>query len=94
MVVLAVSWKAKPGKEADVERLFQVLQAESRKEAGCLLYVVQRHREDRGRFFVYEQYKDDAALEAHRATAHFQTYATNELPQIAERLAADLYEPI
>ncbi len=94
MVILAVSWKANSGKEAEVERLFQVLQAESRKEPGCLLYVVQRHREDRGRFFVYEQYKDYPALEAHRGTAHFQRYAKNELPQVAERLSADLYDPI
>ena len=94
MIVLAVTWQAKPEQENEVARLFHILQEESRKEPGCLLYLVQRHRDDPRRFFVYEQYQDDAALEAHRATTHFQRYARGELPIVAERIAADLYEPL
>ncbi len=94
MIVLAVTWKSYPGKEAEVERVFSVLQAESRKEPGCLMYIVHRGREDRSRFFVYEQYKDEAALEAHRASKHFQQYARGELLKLGERLDGNLYEPI
>ena len=46
------------------------------------------------RFFIYEQYKDEAALEAHRNTAHFQQYARGELMKLGERMDANLYEPI
>ncbi len=94
MIVLAVTWKAHPGKEKETERVFSILQAESRKEPGCLMYVVHRGHDDRSRFFVYEQYKDEAALEAHRATAHFKQYARGELLKLGERLQADLYDPI
>jgi quinol monooxygenase YgiN len=94
MLVLAVTWRANPGKESEVARLFQILQEESRKEPGCVLYMVQRHRDNPRLFFVYEQYKDDAALEAHRATPHFQQYARGELPKVATRIAADLYESL
>ncbi len=94
MIVLAVTWKAHQGKEDEVVRVFSVLQAESRKEPGCVMYVVHRGREDRARFFVYEQYKDEAALEAHRATPHFQRYARGELLNLGERVDANLYEPI
>jgi quinol monooxygenase YgiN len=94
MLVLAVTWQANPGKESEVARLFQILQVESRKEPGCLLYLVQRHCDNPRLFFVYEQYQDDAALDAHRATPHFQQYARGELPKVAERIAADLYEPL
>ncbi len=94
MIVLAVTWKAHAGKEEETARVFAVLQAESRKEPGCVMYVVHRGQEDRSRFFVYEQYKDEAALEAHRATAHFQRYARGELLKLGDRLDADLYEPI
>ena len=66
MVVLAVTWMAKVGHEAEVAALF------SKADRG----IPQRTRlpdvsgppaQDRTRrFFIYEQYKDDAALEAHR----------------------------
>lgn len=94
MIVLAVSWKAHPGKEQEVVRVFSILQAESRKEPGCLMYVVHRGQTDRSRFFVYEQYKDAAALDAHRNTAHFQQYARGELMKLGERVDAHLYDPI
>jgi (4S)-4-hydroxy-5-phosphonooxypentane-2,3-dione isomerase len=94
MVVLAVTWVAKNGHEADVAELFSKLTAESRKEPGCSIYQVHRHRTEPRRFFIYEQYKDDAALEAHRAAPHFLQYAKKELPKIADRVDGQLYEPL
>jgi len=94
MVVLAVTWIAKNGHEAEVAALFAKLTEESRKEPGCAMYVVHRHRTEPRRFFIYEQYKDDGALEAHRAAPHFLQYAKKELPKIADRLEGQLYEPL
>jgi len=94
MIVLAVTWKSTLGKEAEVARLFALLQAESRKEPGCRMYVVHRHLSDPTRFFVYEQYQDQAALDAHRASPHFQRYARTELPKLGERVEGELYEPL
>ena len=94
MVVLAVTWMAKLGREADVANLFQKLTDESRKEPGCQMYQVHRHKTDGRRFFIYEQYKDDAALEAHRAAAHFLQYAKQDLPKVADRIEGHLFEPL
>jgi quinol monooxygenase YgiN len=94
MIVLAVTWQAKAGHEAEVTELFRKLTTESRKEAGCLMYQVHRHKDDRARFFIYEQYKDDTALEAHRKTPHFLEYARKQLAPIADRLTGDLYDPL
>ena len=94
MVVLAVTWVAKLGREAEVAGVFSKLTEASRKEPGCLLYQVHRHKTDPRRFFVYEQYKDDAALEAHRAAPHFLQHARKELPRIADRVEGQLYEPL
>jgi quinol monooxygenase YgiN len=55
---------------------------------------VHRHRTDPRRFFLYEQYKDDAALEAHRAAPHFMEFAKKTLPKIADRIEGQLYEPL
>jgi quinol monooxygenase YgiN len=94
MVVLAVTWMAKQGHESEVTSIFAKLTEESRKEPGCLMYVVHRHKTEPRRFFVYEQYKDDAALEAHRASPHFLRYARKELPKLGDRIEGQLYEPI
>ena len=94
MVVLAVTWVAKVGRETEVAELFSKLTEESRKEPGCALYQVHRHRTELRRFFIYEQYKDDAALEAHRNTPHFLQYAKKELPKMADRVEGQLYEPL
>lgn len=94
MVVLAVTWMAKTGKETEVVEIFSKLTAESRKEPGCAMFQVHRHRTEPRRFFIYEQYKDDAALESHRGTPHFLQYAKKELPKIADRVEGQLYDPL
>ncbi len=94
MVVLAVTWIAKMGREAEVAAIFQKLSAESRKEPGCLMYQVHKHKTEPRRFFIYEQYKDDAALEAHRATPHFLQHGKKDLPKIADRIEGHLFEPL
>jgi len=94
MVVLAVTWMAKPGHEDEVAELFRKLTAASRQETGCLMYLVHRHKTDAQRFFIYEQYRDDAAIEAHRNSQHFQEYAVAKLRQIADRKEGELYLPL
>ncbi len=94
MVVLAVTWIAKAGQEAEVTSIFSKLTEASRQEPGCVAFQVHRHKTEPRRFFIYEQYKDDAALEAHRATAHFLQYARKELPRVADRVEGVVYEPL
>jgi (4S)-4-hydroxy-5-phosphonooxypentane-2,3-dione isomerase len=94
MVVLAVTWMAKLGHESDVASLFTKLTEESRKEPGVLMFQVHRHKTEPRRFFIYEQYKDDAALEAHRASPHFLQYVKKELPRFGDRVEGQLYEPL
>jgi quinol monooxygenase YgiN len=94
MVVLAVTWMAKTGREAEAAAVLEKLTAESRKEPGCVMYQVHKHKTDSRRFFIYEQYKDNAALEAHRAAPHFLQHAKKDLPKVADRIEGHLYEPL
>ena len=94
MVVLAVTWMAKSGHEEEVTGIFRKLTTASRQEPGCLMYLVHRHKTDPQCFFIYEQYRDDAALDAHRKSAHFQEYAVNGLKEIGERKEGTLYSPL
>src|SRR5262249_10300392 len=94
MIVLTVTWKAKLGQEAETERLFRLLADQSRKEPGCLMFQLHRHTERPGEFFLYEQYQDEAALEAHRNTTHFKELARGALLKVADRIDATLYQPL
>jgi len=94
MLVLAVTWVANPGHENEVAAIFEQLQTASRQEPGCLMYVVHRHVDDPRRFFIYEQYRDAAALSAHRNSPHFQEYAVKALRVIGERQQGDMYRPL
>ena len=94
MVVLAVTWMAKVGQENETAAILSKLTEASRKEPGCAMYIVHRHKTEPRRFFIYEQYKDDAALEAHRAAPHFLQFAKKELTKVADRVEGNLFEPL
>ena len=94
MVVLVVTWMALKDREDEVASIFSKLSAEARKEPGCVLFIAQQHKTNRARFLIYEQYRDDAALEAHRASAHYKEYVLKRLPPLAVRVEGELYEPL
>jgi (4S)-4-hydroxy-5-phosphonooxypentane-2,3-dione isomerase len=94
MIVLVVTWVARAGRETEVAALCSKLTEESRKEPGCVMYQVHRHRTEPRRFLIYEQYQDDAAIEAHRSSPHFLQYVRKDLPKIADRTEGNLYEPL
>ena len=94
MICLNVKLLAKAGEEQKIAGLFPALQAESRKEPGCLMYVVHQHAEEPRRFLVYEQYRDEEALAVHRNSHHFQHYATRQIYPLVESREAELYRPL
>jgi (4S)-4-hydroxy-5-phosphonooxypentane-2,3-dione isomerase len=91
MTVLVVNWMANKGIENEVVEVFKKLAEASRREPGCRMYIAHQHRDNARHFLVYEQYDDDAALQAHRDSAHFQRYAVNELPGLGERIDGNLF---
>ena len=52
-------------------------------EPGCLRFDVIQAKDDPNRFYFYEVYRDQAALEAHRQTPHFKLYAEKTAPWLA-----------
>jgi quinol monooxygenase YgiN len=65
-----------------VEEVLRELALASRQEPGCVTYVPHRVEGNPDTVVVYEQYADQAALEAHRATEHFRKYAVAGLYQM------------
>lgn len=63
--------------EAGVEQAreaAQVMVAETVKELGCLVYEFSQVLGHPNRFRVYEEWQDQAALEAHFATPHMAVF--------------------
>ena len=85
-VVLAVTWVAKEGESDSVAEILAQAMPLSLAEPGCLQYDVHRDRDDPNRFFLFERYVDEAALEAHGASPHFQELVIEgALPRLASR---------
>ena len=94
MICVAVTYVIKSGHESEAVDLFAKLTPPTRAEPGCRMYQAHRSLADPRRFFLYEQYDDQAALDAHRAAPHFETYAKNGLFTILESRTPELYEPL
>ena len=92
MICVAVTYVMKPGTEDKAIELFGKLTDPTREEPGCRMYLVHRSSSDSRRFFLYEQYDDQAALDAHRASPHFAQYATGGLFPLIESRTPEIYE--
>lgn len=77
---------AKPGKADALEALLRGMLAPSRAETGNLRYDLWQEPAPSGRFVLDELYTDQSAVDAHRATPHFQSYL-GQIEGLAERLA-------
>ena len=79
MVVLMVKLKVQPGTEEECKGYMRIMEKETRKEPGCLMYIGHQSSEDPTTLALYEQYKDMAAFEAHRAAPYFKEYVENKM---------------
>ena len=94
MVCVAVTYVIQPGREDEAIALFGKLTEYTRAEPGCLMYQAHRSTSEPRRFFLYEQYVDSAALDAHRSAPHFVEYASNGLFELLESRVPEIYEPL
>jgi quinol monooxygenase YgiN len=84
--VLTALWRANEGEEKAIADVLAKMAPPSRQEPGCLMYQPHRSTDDARLFFIYEQYVDAAAYEAHMATPHFERYARGEaFPKLESR---------
>ena len=82
------------GAEAQAAACFEKLARASRAEPGCLVYNAHRSLDNPRRFLIYELYRDEAGLEAHRQSAHFAQYASGELYGLVEARQAEMFAPV
>lgn len=92
MIVLRVDMVVKPGTESQCLEIIRKLQEYTRQEPGAVHYAGHQSREDPRHFFMYEVYKDEAALQAHRNAPHFKQYVEGGLTSIVEQRKRELFQ--
>lgn len=92
MIVLTATYIVREGEEAAVEALLREMMALTRQEPGCLLYTAQRSREQPRKYLLYEQYRDQAALEEHSTADYFQEKVIGEIVPRLESRVREFYE--
>jgi quinol monooxygenase YgiN len=81
MISFTVRMRFSPEDHDDIERILRELTRFSRHEPGCVSYIPHFIDGDANTVLIYEQYRDEAAVEAHRATPHFAQFAIGGLYQ-------------
>ena len=72
MIALVVTIQIKPGhKEAFMASMLDDAMGSNNDEPGCLRFDVLQNNEDPNKIHLYEVYKDQAAVDAHRQAPHY-----------------------
>jgi quinol monooxygenase YgiN len=96
MITLHVTITVKPGCEAAFVDAATANHRATMTEPGAHRFDVLRDTERPEIFYLYEVYEDEAALEAHRASAHFAAWRdaiADLLVGDRTRILADVLEP-
>lgn len=91
MITFTVRMTFAPEDRNEIAEMLRALAVASRQEPGCITYIPHCVQGDPDTVLIYEQYRDDAAAEAHRHSEHFTKYAVRGLYQrMRERAREDL----
>lgn len=87
MIALSVVYDVMPGNMGAVSAALTRMKAQVlAQEPGCSIFQVSRVRGQDNRLMLYEVYRDEQALEAHGATAHFEQIIKGEvIPMLLKR---------
>jgi quinol monooxygenase YgiN len=81
MVSFTARFTFAPEDRDEIAEVLRLVTSESRREPGCVTYIPHQVEGDPDTIVIYEQYKDAAALAAHRDSAHFKKYVVGVLLQ-------------
>ena len=82
MISFTVRMKFRSDDRARVTELLTALAKASRQEPGCVSYIPHTVDGEPDTVVIYEQYTDQKAVEAHRASPHFRDMVVGGLYQM------------
>ncbi len=91
---IAVRWTITPGEEATVRALAESMLAPSNAEPGCDAYILHTDGADSSALFLYEQYSDEAAFQAHCDSPHFVSIVAGQIFPLLTDRRLEIYESV
>lgn len=92
MIVLAAKFSGKPERRSEILRLAAIVAKPSRAEAGCITYNFYEQQPSDSEFLFFEEWADQAALDAHFQTPHFKEFMEQFPEQIQGNPLIRIYE--
>jgi quinol monooxygenase YgiN len=92
-VLLICRFVARTGTEVQLRALLQGMLAPTHAEPGCKRYELYGS-DSRGRFFLYETWESQAALDQHMATSHFKRLKQTGGKQVTEPFEINIVKRI
>ena len=84
MVIQSVHFTFAPQDADKAAAMLHDLRDASRREDGIITFDVARGRDQTNVFALWEEYADNAAIDAHMATEHYQRLVVNGLRPLAQ----------
>ena len=81
--VVFATFRPRPDQVDALASTLRTMVDHTRREPGCEVYDLYRSDDEVTRFHLFERYRDDDALAAHRASDHYQAYRA-QLPDLLE----------
>jgi quinol monooxygenase YgiN len=86
VITVVARWQPVDGKLGDVLAIVAEMRPKSLAEPGCLGYQAYQGIDSPDSLLLLEHYRDEAALEAHKQSEHYQSLVVGRaLPLLAER---------
>jgi quinol monooxygenase YgiN len=89
MVTFTVRMRFASEDREQVTEMLRELALASRQEPGCVTFIPHFVEGEPDTVLIYEQYRDRAAQEAHRASEHFRKHAIGGLYQMLKERSSE-----
>lgn len=93
-VIVFASFHPKPGEVGAVEKILGGMVGPTRAEPGNEIYDLYKKNDAPASFHLFERYTDQAALQAHRETAHYKAYRASIVDHLAEPIGVVVMSPV
>ena len=85
-----VTFIAKEGSEAKMKELLSAMVVPSKAEEGCMFYEIFQYENNRRKFMAVETWENEAALDGHKASAHYAVYKSSYEPYCEDKYSDEL----
>ena len=81
---------AKEDSIEELKALLKMMVTPSKAEDGCLFYEISQLKDKRDEFLVVESWRDEKALDGHKASSHYADYKSKFEPFCKEKYSYEL----